>query len=414
MESLATLYPPLSERRPIPALYQPLTFLLSLIPFFFRSRRQIGICILPIILCLCIRAPYYTFGDPSADYYSSSPFIAIPIWFLEFAILTAKEGPDAPRYVDNVEEGKKEEFSGLMCDDLRTPWERFTWAFSLMIPSHRGIGWNWQVRKVPEDPNKYLPKWIYVRRHFRQMLLAYVRSAAMLVVLGYGSTIESRLSPDSHGKAMLVNALLGWSGAIWPVGCYIGCTWNVRDLAVAATHGETTGRMVHKTNVECGVSSDDAKGKSFPAFLLPSALWLYTPIISQPALRITRLVGHSKGSLGSRYSQLYLSFLVSCLVHEFQMFSVVRRDMGEFVFFMSQPIAITLEDVVRWLWRQSTSTGTPTNSHVHLPRLAGYIWVFLWFSLSLPLYVKGCRDAGIVRDAFFGNSPFDVGARLAS
>ena len=136
-------------------------------------------------------------------------------------------------------------------------------------------------------------------------------------------------------------------------------------------------------------------------------------MISQPALRITRLAGLSKGSLGSRYSQLYLSFLVSCVVHEYQMFSVMRRDMGEFVFFMSQPVAITLEDVVRWLWRQSTSTKTPHSSHAHLPRLAGYIWVFLWFSLSLPLYVKGCRDAGIVRDVFFGNRPFDAGHRFA-
>lgn len=129
---------------------------------------------------------------------------------------------------------------------------------------------------------------------------------------------------------------------------------------------------------------------------------------SQPAVRIARSLGLQRGSLTSRYLQLYISFGISCLYHEFEMFSVTRTDMGEFAFFMSQPVAITLEDLVQWLWQKATRE----EQRRELTRLAtmfGYSWVILWFSYSLPFYLKGLRDADIIRDAILGSRPFDFG-----
>ena len=233
MERLAALHPPLSERQPIPALYQPLTFFLTLIPFLFRKRRRTALCVLPILLASCIRAPGYTFGSPSVDYYNSSPFIAMPIWFLEFAILTPEEGPDAPRYVGNASAVTKSKETDRRWQRPKTPWEQLAWAFSLMIPSHRGIGWQWQIKNVPDDPIQHLPKWAYVQRHVRRMLVAYTRSAAMLVLLGYGSAIEERLSPDSRAVTMLVNALTGRCGATW-VWDRLNCFYSLLAAASVA------------------------------------------------------------------------------------------------------------------------------------------------------------------------------------
>lgn len=120
--------------------------------------------------------------------------------------------------------------------------------------------------------------------------------------------------------------------------------------------------------------------------------------------------GFRNSSIGSQHSQLYLLFLVRCVDHQFQMFNGMRRDRGEFVFFMSQPIAITTEDFVRWLWLQSRSGN---RDQKQLPTLIGYLTVFLWFSVHLPRYVKGCRNVGVVRDIFLGTKPFDVGGRFA-
>lgn len=133
-------------------------------------------------------------------------------------------------------------------------------------------------------------------------------------------------------------------------------------------------------------------------------------MVSAPARRITRALGLRKGSLASGLCQLHIAFGVSCIVHQFQMFNVTRRDMGEFAFFMSQSVVISLEGAVVWFWRHYIR---PSNRTSQVELMLGYLWVFLWFSFSLPIYLKGSRDAGIVRDAFFGTGPFDFGASLA-
>lgn len=95
------------------------------------------------------------------------------------------------------------------------------------------------------------------------------------------------------------------------------------------------------------------------------------------------------------------------------MFNVTRRDMGEFVFFMSQAAAITAEDLVQWLWKRYSSSHKDEILDARSRSRLGYAWVFIWFSISLPVYVKGCRDAGIVQDVVLESRPFDLGVELA-
>jgi hypothetical protein len=91
------------------------------------------------------------------------------------------------------------------------------------------------------------------------------------------------------------------------------------------------------------------------------------------------------------------------------MFNVTRKDMGEFAFFMSQPVAILVEDITHWGWKR---LGNPRIQQ--LGTLVGYLWVFLWFSFSLPYYVRGFRDANIARDAALGSRPYDVGSAIGA
>jgi hypothetical protein len=132
-------------------------------------------------------------------------------------------------------------------------------------------------------------------------------------------------------------------------------------------------------------------------------------MLSQPATRITRLLDLRRGSLASRYTQLYITFGISCLFHQFQMFNVTRRDMGEFAFFMSQPVAITAEDFVQWVWRRLRGSGESGRCEM----IVGYVWVCIWFSLSLQLYIKGLVDAEVIRDWVFGATPMEVGEELS-
>lgn len=84
-----------------------------------------------------------------------------------------------------------------------------------MIVPNRGIGWNWQVKGVPSDPWVELQKWPYGRKHILVMALAYLRSVAMLVLMGFGSAIQRERSHSQPSTSVLLDAVMGWSGAIW-------------------------------------------------------------------------------------------------------------------------------------------------------------------------------------------------------
>ena len=132
-------------------------------------------------------------------------------------------------------------------------------------------------------------------------------------------------------------------------------------------------------------------------------------MLSQPATRITRALDLRKGSLASRYMQLYLTFGLSCLFHQYQIFNVTRNDMGEFAFFMSQPLAITAEDFVQWAWRKVRGRERDDR---RFNEAVGKLWTVIWFSGCLSQYVRGILDAGVVKDWALGSDPLIVGASL--
>ena len=115
--------------------------------------------------------------------------------------------------------------------------------------------------------------------------------------------------------------------------------------------------------------------------------------VQKPGVRMARLLGLRKGTLGSKYLQLYIAFTLSMLFHEWYNFNSVRREIGEFWFFMSQPFVITFEDFVQWSWRK---TGHSNDNGKSLARFVGYIWTFAWFSYCLPPFVHGLLDTGIM------------------
>ena len=169
MDVLAFPYPTLSERQPLPGYYTSACLGLSLLPFLTENKRLASISTFPFLLYLCARWPCFTTGDPSSDYYYNNQFIAIPLWYLEFAFLTPRDGDGAPAFMGPqlTDEERRDEkrvvaAQGQHWKDLTTFSQRVKWAFRLMLPVHRGIGWNWQVKGIPADPDAKLPRWRYV------------------------------------------------------------------------------------------------------------------------------------------------------------------------------------------------------------------------------------------------------------
>ena len=123
--------------------------------------------------------------------------------------------------------------------------------------------------------------------------------------------------------------------------------------------------------------------------------------VQKPAVRLARLLGLKKGVLASKYLQLFAAFAMSMLVHEWNIFLAVRHDMGEFRFFMSQPLAISLEDFVQWWWQKRVRSGRYDNLD-RAARLVGYTWTIGWFSYSLPPFVNGLLSAGDIIGGDYG------------
>jgi hypothetical protein len=69
-------------------------------------------------------------------------------------------------------------------------------------------------------------------------------------------------------------------------------------------------------------------------------------------------------------------------------------------FFLAQPVAITLEAAVIAIARQTGYTRCSSWT-----RMVGYIWVFLWFSVSTPWFMNWAIYAGLGHSEIFPISP---------
>lgn len=238
MNLIALLYPNLNERRFMPAYYAPLCFGLTLVPFLWQDNRLATTWSFPILLCLCLYHPSFTSGDPSADYFNSSLFMAMPLWYIDFVLLTPRDGEDAPAFIGKIQakingenEADVSHNRGQQWNDLRTLHERLMWSIRLMLPAHRGIGWNWQVKGVPTDPYTSLSKWQFIFKQACWSLLFYAESVIAMAVLGLAYDLDNLGEDNPTVKRTVATAVLGWSGAVW-VWTRLNCAYC---LAAAVT-----------------------------------------------------------------------------------------------------------------------------------------------------------------------------------
>ncbi|KAF2165963.1 hypothetical protein M409DRAFT_23691 [Zasmidium cellare ATCC 36951] len=399
---LTSFYPPLTSRTPLPFYHAPATLILSILPFLSSNKTLTATLTFPLLLYLCLSWPCYTTGDPSNDYYNGSQFIAVPLWYLDFVFLTPRDGEGAPAFVGeralHKQGGEKRGVPAKYWRDFTTSWERFTWAFRLMLPAQRGIGWNWQVKGIPHDSEGRLSRWEFVGRKTFWAVFFYLQSVVPLTVLGFGVAFREHFRPEQRVDSAVAGAIVGWAGAIW-VWDRLNCAYSLAAaFSVAVGMTETW---------------------EWPPLMGPlkdawsvRQMWSATyqqacrRLLSRPSLLLTRLLHIPKGSPLSSPTQLFLTFSISYLFHLAQIFNVTRRDMGEFAFFMSQPCAICVEDVVIWAWRRMGLVGRDRGWE----RVVGYVWVVAWFSYSLRMYVGGLVEAEVVKDWVWAYGPLGVGA----
>lgn len=138
---------------------------------------------------------------------------------MEFAICRPERGDGAPVRVGrskSVSGNQRGEGAGggKRLEDCGSLWEKIWWVGELMVPSHRGIGWDWQIKDVPKDPDAELSHKRWVAHQGVKAALAYLGSLGMLVLLGYATMLE-KIGSVSPFERFWMDAVIGWTGAIW-------------------------------------------------------------------------------------------------------------------------------------------------------------------------------------------------------
>jgi len=123
---------------------------------------------------------------------------------------------------------------------------------------------------------------------------------------------------------------------------------------------------------------------------------------------MSTVLGFKPGTLGSSYTQLYVAFFLSGLVHtggdivlSFHN-PAAPRSFFSMPFFLLQAFAITVEDILIWMARRMGVKGSVWT------RAVGYAWVTVWFGWCLSEYVENAiRAGGTMKEAGADDNAMD-------
>ena len=220
-ELLDQFYPPLGERKPLPGLYLPGIFAALIAGYSLGPSRMRSIAITGTLLGLVLIRPGFTIGSVAMDY----SLAGFPImWLLLFLDLGAIS---SPRYVGKPpgKQAQKNDRSSILGHgDLKTWPQRLRWAVRLATTT-RGVGWDWQVKGIPEHPDAERPRWAFVGMHLVDMARRSALKALAVYGIAFCQTVQPSLV-DSPVASRALDVVMNWCGAAWG--------WHTIGLAHAA------------------------------------------------------------------------------------------------------------------------------------------------------------------------------------
>lgn len=140
---------PLDERVPMPLWYAPTYAGLLTFSILFPKSVRVAV-FLPLATYLLSWFPKYTFFTFGTTYLIAIPLIGLLWQYIDFAILNDPEVAffKVKEPITDAKSLAKAKAEGSMPKDTIG---KLTWATEFLT-NNRGIGWNWQVKNVPEAP----------------------------------------------------------------------------------------------------------------------------------------------------------------------------------------------------------------------------------------------------------------------
>ena len=116
-----------------------------------------------------------------------------------------------------------------------------------------------------------------------------------------------------------------------------------------------------------------------------------------------KILKFPRGTHRSSYTQLYIAFFLSGLIHSSGDFMVDKRMVyRSFKFFLIQAVIITFEDIIIYLAKRSLRRGgielepgkADRSWAETVVRIIGYCWVILWACWTFPIFLDGLNAVG--------------------
>lgn len=251
-------------------------------------------------------------------------------------------------------------------------FERLYWAASLAF-DWRGVQWSCQISNLQRS---HLPRWAFVRSKLYRVITVYLLRDIVFFCL-HRNPAFNRIDGERFGA----------HGFLWQ-------TWNV--LLFWFCVGASL-YIAHSVASAIAVAVGLSEPRDWPDFFGP---WLRTtsmrqfwgktwhqmmrrPVTGAGKYLARNVLKFRAGSALSSYTQLYVAFVLSGIIHAAGDWMVMRNITSarlNIQFFIMQAMIITVEDMVIAAAKKFGIT--------RIPFFVSYAWVICWMAWSGPMWLE--------------------------
>jgi hypothetical protein len=331
------LYP--SPDRPIAseAWFLPLTQAAFIISSTLSRSSRIKIAT-PVLLLLLSHTRSVSTGDNPTDYIHATIIFGFVLKYIDFGLLL-KDGEvwklkHREATVHDSKNGKSPEIGGA---EKRSIWKRFKDSCELWLFTARGIGWNWEVDRLPVREKQSREYFLF--RTFLRIVCCYLLLDVCTLSLGMFPYIQAPVRGPFFDQPFVAQVILTWLHQLGAF-VYIDLPYTLAAfLAVATSFQDPSSWPPMFGNLSDAYLVSRAWGRTWHR-LLHRPFGILTP-------HMQRWLGAtSRGS--KRTISLACSFALSGLLHWSGALNVpwAPNAHGMLTYFMMQVPVIRAEDLV--------------------------------------------------------------------
>ncbi|KAF9780800.1 membrane bound O-acyl transferase family-domain-containing protein [Thelephora terrestris] len=325
--------------------------------------------------------------------------IAVHFGFITYLLFVEGSFPDHWRRVRDEDHAKESS------DNLpsRLPLMKKLWWMLDIAYSLRLVGWVQEPRDcLPPHPPPLRRR--FLLKTSLKLIMNIVLLDILTLLTAQNHAFDSRLHDPTDGPETYLAAV----PLLHRVPYVLGYAFSIERGAAAFMN------VVHLVCVGLGRSSPTlwldiwgSWGDAYTVRKLWGRTWHQTlrPMVSGfGKLVANKLLKFPRGTNRSSYTQLYIAFFLSAILHFGGEYMCERRMVyRSFKFFLLQAVAITFEDFVIFIGKRlllqrgiKIDPGNYRNSWAEvILRVAGYFWVGFWFCLTLPIWSDEASAIGL-------------------